>query len=141
MKIFSNIFYSIIVLVSFMWYSIFSVELIFAQWDPENTPKPSVPEYLKLNVTKADGFIEVPIDRGDGIVTFLGFIQTLLLELVLPLVAIGCGLYIAYVLFTAEWDEAKMKKVWRAVAYSIIGIISIMLAYLVVDIISRLNLA
>lgn len=70
----------------------------------------------------------------------LAFVQTVLIKLVLPLVAIGCGLYIAYLLFTAEGDESKMKKVWTAVTYSIIGIISIMLAYFVVDLISRVQI-
>ena len=47
-------------------------------------------------------FIELPGGKKDGIVDFLGFIQTVLLKLVLPLVAIGTALYIAYILFTAE---------------------------------------
>ena len=63
------------------------------------------------------------------------------MKVALPLVAVGCGLYIAYLLFTAEGgDESKMKKVWTAVTYSAIGIIAIMLSYFIVDLISRAHI-
>jgi hypothetical protein len=43
-----------------------------------------------------------------------------LLKALLPVVLIGASIYIAYELFTAEGDEAKMKKAWKSVAYSAI---------------------
>lgn len=118
--------------------AIISVEMAFAQ--PANlllngagsaTGSTTNSEFISISAGGSDG----------GIIAVLSLIQNLLLKLVLPLVAVGCGLYIAYVLFTAEGDEGKMKTVWTAVAYSIVGIITIMLAYFVVDLISRVNIA
>jgi hypothetical protein len=42
-------------------------------------------------------------------------------------------------LFTAEGDEAKMKKAWKSVAYSAIWLIAIALSYAFVWMISRLS--
>lgn len=67
-------------------------------------------------------------------------IQKVLLQLVLPIVAVGCGLYIAYTLFTADGDESKMSAAWKAILYSIIAIVSIGLSALIVSVISRLNI-
>lgn len=119
--------------------AIISVEMAFAQ-----------PPTLLLNgAGSATGsvvhteFISIPASgsAGDGLISVLSLIQNLLLKVVLPLVAVGCGLYIAYIMFTAEGDESKMKTVWTAVTYTIVGIVTIMLAYFVVDLISRINIA
>jgi hypothetical protein len=59
---------------------------------------------------------------------------------ILPLVAVGSMLYIAYELFLAEGNEEKMKKAWKSVTFSVIGIVSIMLAYAVVSLASRLSI-
>ena len=112
-----------------------------AQWAP--------PDKLLLHTinttdtgSTTDGFIVIPnATTQNGIVVLLSFIQELLVKVALPLVAVGCGLYIAYLLFTAEGDESKMKKVWTAVTYSAIGIIAIMLSYFIVDLISRAHIA
>lgn len=85
--------------------------------------------------------ITLPVEgNSNSLVGFLAFIQKILLTVVLPLVAVGCGIYIAYELFSAEGDEAKLAQAWRSVAYSIIAIISIALSALVVSLISRLNI-
>lgn len=84
--------------------------------------------------------IDIPVDGKNAVIHFLAFIQKILLQVILPLVAVGCGLYIAYDLFTADGDEAKMKQAWTAVLYSIIAIITIMLSAFVISLISRLNI-
>lgn len=84
--------------------------------------------------------IDIPVDEKNAVIHFLAFIQKILLQVILPLVAVGCGLYIAYDLFTADGDETKMKQAWTAVLYSIIAIITIMLSAFVISLISRLNI-
>ena len=84
--------------------------------------------------------IDIPVDGKNAVIHFLAFIQKILLQVILPLVAVGCGLYIAYDLFTADGDETKMKQAWTAVLYSIIAIITIMLSAFVISLISRLNI-
>ncbi len=69
-------------------------------------------------------------------VSLLSTIQKILLRLVLPVVAVGCGIYIAYNLFTAEGDESKMATTWRAILYSVIAIVAIGLSALLVGVIS-----
>lgn len=102
MKIFSKIFYTLLVVLSFVWTSIFSVNVAFAQDEPKKEVPAGLNNFL-LNPESDKGFISIShIDNGGGIIGFLKFFQDILLKLVLPLVAIGCGLYIAYLLFTAE---------------------------------------
>ena len=84
--------------------------------------------------------IDITVDGKNAVIHFLAFIQKILLQVILPLVAVGCGLYIAYDLFTADGDETKMKQAWTAVLYSIIAIITIMLSAFVISLISRLNI-
>ena len=84
--------------------------------------------------------IDIPVDGKNAVIHFLAFIQKILLQVILPLVAVGCGLSIAYDLFTADGDETKMKQAWTAVLYSIIAIITIMLSAFVISLISRLNI-
>lgn len=76
------------------------------------------------------------VSSGDGLVDVLIFIQNVLLKLVLPLVAVGSALYIAYLLFNAEGDESKMKQAWTAVVYAIIAMVAIMLSSLIIGLIS-----
>ena len=76
---------------------------------------------------------------GKDPISLLTLIQSFLLKVVLPIVVIGASLYIAYELFTAEGDETKMKRAWKSVAYSAIGLIAIALSYAIVNIISRLS--
>lgn len=76
------------------------------------------------------------VSSGDGLVDVLIFVQNVLLKLVLPLVAVGSALYIAYLLFNAEGDESKMKQAWTAVVYAIIAMVAIMLSSLIIGLIS-----
>lgn len=101
MKIFSKIFYTLLIVLSFVWTSVFSVHVAFAEEKKKELPP--VMNDLLLNPQESPGFMVIShVENGSGIVGFLKFIQDILLKLVLPLVAIGCGLYIAYMLFTAE---------------------------------------
>ena len=99
--------------------------------------KISSTEKSKLQRFQVD---DIPVNGKNAVIHFLAFIQKILLQVILPLVAVGCGLYIAYDLFTADGDEAKMKQAWTAVLYSIIAIITIMLSAFVISLISRLNI-
>lgn len=72
------------------------------------------------------------------IVSVITIIQSFLLKVVLPIVVVGASLYIAYELFTAEWDESKMKKAWKSIAYTAIALIAIALSYALVSIVSRI---
>ncbi len=74
-----------------------------------------------------------------SLISLFTLAQSILLKVVLPIVVIGASLYIAYELFTAEGDEAKMKKAWKSVAYSAIALIAIALSYALVSIVSRLS--
>lgn len=47
----------------------------------------------------------------------LAYIERFLLQAVLPITVVGVSLYIAYQLFTAEGDEARMKKAFKSLAY------------------------
>lgn len=75
-----------------------------------------------------------------GVIGILTLVQSALLKVVLPLVLVGSALYIAYQLFTAEGDEAKMKKAWKSVAYSAIALVAIALSYAIVYVLSTLSL-
>lgn len=80
--------------------------------------------------------IAVKVDNTNPLVGFLTIIQKVLLKLILPVVAVGCGLYIAYELFTADGDDSKMSQAWKAILYSVVAIISIGLSALIVGIIA-----
>jgi len=107
--------------------------------------------FLSVDVTLADrtiGIGQVPdnsiIDSGKsvnnwGLIDILTFVEAFLLKVILPLVIIGSGLYIAYELFLAEGNEEKNKKAWESLTYAAIGVICIGLAYAVVALISRLS--
>lgn len=84
--------------------------------------------------------IAVTVDTANPMVGFLTIIQRVLLQLILPVVAVGCGLYIAYELFTADGDEAKMSSAWKAILYSVVAIICIGLSALIVSVISGLSI-
>lgn len=89
-----------------------------------------------------DGWPSSSILSSDGSVTpiaILTIIQSFLLKVVLPIVIVGASLYIAYELFTADGDEAKLKRAWKSVAYSAIALVAIALSYALVSIISRLS--
>jgi hypothetical protein len=73
------------------------------------------------------------------IISVLSFVQGLLLKLMLPIVVIWGSLYIAYELFTAEWDETKMKKAWKSVVFTAIGLVCIAVSYAFVTILSTLS--
>ncbi len=86
--------------------------------------------------------IDGSIFRDSGswtLMSFFSYAEEILLRLVLPLVAVGVSIYIAYTLLTAEGDEEKMKKAWKSLSYSAIGFISVMCAYLFVTLISQLS--
>ena len=72
-------------------------------------------------------------------VVILTLIQSILLKVVLPVIVVGASLYIAYELFTADGDEAKLKKAWKSIAYTAIALISIALSYALVSIVSGLS--
>lgn len=76
----------------------------------------------------------------DWLIKILEFIESFLLKVALPVVAVGTSFYIAYELFTAEWDSSKMQRAWKAVVYSIVAIVSILLSSLVINLISNINL-
>lgn len=75
---------------------------------------------------------------GWGLIEVLSFVEWILLRVVLPLVIIGSALYIAYGLFTADGNEEKLKKAWKSVTFTSIGIVSIAMAYAIVSLASRL---
>ncbi len=77
---------------------------------------------------------------GWGLIDILTFMESFLLKVVLPIIIIGSALYIAYELFLAEGNEEKMKKAWKSLTFSSIGVISIGLAYAVIAIVSRLSI-
>ncbi len=77
---------------------------------------------------------------GKTVESLLSFIQEFLLYTVLPVVVVGSALWIAYELFTADGDKAKMKQAWTGVVYSIVAIIFILLSYAIISIISTLQL-
>jgi hypothetical protein len=75
-----------------------------------------------------------------GLIGILSLIQWILLKVVLPIVVVGGSLYIAYELFTAEGDETKMKRAWKSVTFTAIGIVCIAVSYAFVSIVSRISL-
>ena len=77
---------------------------------------------------------------GLTLIGVLSLIQSILLKVALPIVIIGGSLYIAYELFTAEGDETKMKKAWKSLTFSAIGLICIAVSYAFVTVISGLSL-
>lgn len=87
-----------------------------------------------------DASIDVPFGAGqDGINEIFIMIQNILLTVVLPLVVIGAGLYIAYLLFSAEGDENRMKQAWKALTFTAVALLLIALAYVMVALISGLD--
>jgi hypothetical protein len=48
-----------------------------------------------------------------GLIEVLSFVEGFLLKVLLPLVIVGAGLYLAYGLLTAEGNEEKNKKAWK----------------------------
>lgn len=74
-----------------------------------------------------------------SLISLLSFVEEILLKVALPLVLVGTFLYLAYQLLTAEGDETKMKKAWKGVAYSAVGLVTIAVAYAVVAIILQLK--
>lgn len=79
-------------------------------------------------------------DRTWDLIGIFTFIESFLLKVALPLVVVWAFLYIAWELLTAEGNEEKMKKAWKAVTYSAIGLLMIALAYAIVAMASRLSL-
>jgi hypothetical protein len=75
-----------------------------------------------------------------SIIAVLSFIQWVLLKLVLPVVVIWGSLYIAYELFTADGDETKMKKAWKGLTFTAVGLVCIAVSYAFVTIVSSLSL-
>lgn len=106
--------------------------------------------YFSLFVTPAfaiskDDIKSVPTPEGsielgsNTMVWLLTNVQEILLYTVLPVVVVGAFLWVAYLLFTAEGDEWKMKQAWTVVAYSSIAIIFVLLSYVIISLISTLN--
>ena len=69
----------------------------------------------------------------------VSYAEQILLRLALPLVVVGVSIYVAYELLTAEGDEEKMKKAWKSLTYTAIGLIAVMCAYIFVTFISQLS--
>lgn len=111
-----------------------SLSVIFFTFISET--KAAAPGWFLLNAGNSNGFI---VDNNLTFIQILTLIQWFLLKALLPVVLIGASIYIAYELFTAEGDEAKMKKAWKSVAYSAIWLIAIALSYAFVWMISRLS--
>lgn len=144
-----KIFIGFLTIISLFVSSIFFVETTFAEENEKATINNVNKEWLqRFQLGGSNGsnlpkeIIEIPVENGakSAFVSFLTFIQKILLVVVLPLVAVGAGLYIAYELFTADGDEAKLKQAWMAVVYSIVAIIAIALSAFIVSLISRLNI-
>lgn len=107
--------------------------------DWKTSPVPS--DYYFPPDALPKGSIAVPNSKGsDGIVWILIFVQNILLKVILPIVAVGSMLYIAYELFSAEGDETKLKRAWTMVWYAATAIIAIMLSGYIVGLISGLKL-
>lgn len=130
----------------FASFSVMGANMVYAN-DSEQAnilPKPTEMEKAKKFIlqdnARPDEIIAVSVDSNNPMVGFLTTIQKILLRLVLPIVAVGCGIYIAYELFTAEGDESKMSAAWKAILYSVVAIICIGLSALIVSVISRLNI-
>ena len=62
------------------------------------------------------------------------------MKVVLPIVVVGGSLYIAYELFTADGDETKMKRAWKSVTFTAIGLVCIAVSYAFVSVVSRISL-
>lgn len=73
------------------------------------------------------------------IMRFFSYAEEILLRVALPLIVVGVSIYVAYELLTAEGDEEKMKKAWKALSYSVIGLITVMCAYFFVTIVSQIS--
>ena len=118
----------------------FSFIFLFIVWEYQvlalSTPEPLV--IGNSNDKSIDG--SILSNTIDGPIGILTLIQSVLLKVVLPVIVVGASLYIAYTLFTAEWDESKMKKAWKSLTYSAVGLIAVALSYAFVSIISRINL-
>ncbi len=71
---------------------------------------------------------------------FFSYTEEFLLKAVLPITVVGVALYVGYHLVTAEWDEEKMKKAFKSLTYSSIGLISVACAYAFVRVIASLSL-
>ena len=56
----------------------------------------------------------------------------------MPVIVIGAMLYMAYELFTADGDEAQMKKAWKSFTFSAIALVVVAVSYALVSIISRI---
>lgn len=78
--------------------------------------------------------------NGVTLIWLISLTQAILLKVVLPVLLIGTSLYVAYELFTAEWDEAKMKKAWKSLTFSGVALVCIAVAYAFVSIVSTLSL-
>ncbi|MBP6981627.1 hypothetical protein KBB25_02530 [Candidatus Gracilibacteria bacterium] len=77
--------------------------------------------------------------NGWNLISVLRFVEEILLKVALPLVLVGTFLYLAYQLLTADGDETRMKKAWKGVTYSIVGMLTITVAYAVVALILQLQ--
>lgn len=132
-----------VAIIGLFW--LFFSEAVFAQGNLTDPKKPVAPkkseiDYFGLGGNIPKESISLPSEASDGIVGVLIFVQEVLLKVVLPIVAVGSMIYIAYELFTADGDSAKMKQAWSAVTYSIIALVTIMLSWVVVGMIAGLKL-
>lgn len=123
-----NIFYSVFAVLH-----IFLIDYAFAQAPELPKPEGSIDlfNYAKNNAGNTK----------DGVVVVLELIQNILLTVGLPLVAVGTGIYIAYLLLTAEGDENKMKTAWKAVLFSAIAMLVILFSAFVVQTITSLKIS
>jgi hypothetical protein len=78
------------------------------------------------------------IQESMTLIGVLSLIQSILLKVVLPILVVGTALYVAYLLFTADGDETKMKQAWKSVTFSAIALIIIALAYALVAVFSNI---
>lgn len=86
------------------------------------------------------GSIDMTNDNNsDALVGILSLIQGILLRVVLPLVAIGVMIYVAYELLTAEGDDEKLKNAWKSIVYGSVAILCILLSSYIVRLIAGLN--
>ena len=97
----------------------------------------AVSEPIKTDVKTTHDLIT---NRSLLFVDILSLAESFLLKVALPLVIIGTFLYVAWELLTAEGNEEKMKKAWKTLTFSTIGVIVITIAYAIVAMASRLSL-
>lgn len=70
----------------------------------------------------------------------LAYAEKFILQVVLPIGVVWVAIYVGYQLVTASGDEEKMKKAFKSLTYSSIGLIATACAYAFVYVLGRLSI-